>query len=42
MSLYEQLGGEAAMDAAVGIFYAKVLADDRIKHFFDGVERATC
>ncbi len=25
------------MDAAVDIFYAKVLADDRIRHFFDGV-----
>lgn len=38
MTLYEQLGGEPAMDAAVDIFYAKVLANDRIKHFFDGVD----
>ncbi|MCG8668244.1 MAG: group 1 truncated hemoglobin [Pseudomonadales bacterium] len=37
-SLYEQLGGEAAIDAAVDKFYEKVLADDRIKHFFDGVD----
>jgi len=29
-SLYEKLGGEAAVDAAVDIFYRKVLADDRI------------
>ncbi len=32
--LYEKLGGEAAIDAAVDKFYDKVLADDRIKHFF--------
>lgn len=37
-SLYERLGGEAAMDAAVDIFYRKVLADDRISHFFDTVD----
>lgn len=37
-SLYEQLGGEAAIDAAVDLFYTKVLADERIKHFFDGVD----
>ncbi len=37
-SLYERIGGEAAVNAAVDIFYRKVLADDRIKHFFDGVD----
>jgi len=37
MSLYDDLGGEAAIDAAVDLFYQKVLADDRIKNFFDGV-----
>lgn len=37
-SLYEQLGGEAAVDAAVDIFYKKILADGRIKHFFEGVD----
>ena len=37
-SLYEQLGGEAAVDAAVDIFYRKVLGDDRISDFFDGVD----
>ena len=37
-SLYERLGGEAAVDAAVSKFYDKVLADDRIKHFFEGVD----
>ncbi len=34
MSLFEDLGGEAAVDAAVDQFYSKVLADDRIKDFF--------
>ncbi len=37
-SLYAQLGGEEAVDAAVDIFYRKVLADDRISQFFDGVD----
>ena len=37
-SLYEQLGGEAAVNAAVDVFYRKVLNDDRISHFFDGVD----
>jgi hemoglobin len=37
-SLYEQLGGSAAVDAAVDIFYRKVLSDDRISHFFDDVD----
>jgi hemoglobin len=34
-SLYERLGGAAAVDAAVDIFYHKVLADYRINRFFD-------
>ena len=33
-TLYEQLGGAAAIDAAVDIFYGKVLADERIRHIF--------
>ena len=37
-SLYDRLGGEAAVNAAVDIFYRKVLADDRISDFFDGVD----
>jgi len=37
-SLYEKLGGEAAVDAAVDIFYRKVLADDRINSFFEDVD----
>lgn len=37
-SLYERIGGEAAVDAAVDLFYRKVLADDRISQFFDTVD----
>jgi len=37
-SLYEQLGGEAAVNAAVDIFYRKVLNDSRISRFFEGVD----
>lgn len=37
-SLFENIGGEKAVDAAVDIFYRKVLADDRISHFFDDVD----
>ena len=37
-TLYEQLGGQPAVDAAIDIFYRKVLADDRISRFFDGVD----
>lgn len=37
-SLYERLGGEAAVDAAVDIFYRKVLSDDRVNDFFGDVD----
>lgn len=37
-SLYEQIGGEAAVNAAVDLFYRKVLQDDRISRFFDDVD----
>jgi hemoglobin len=39
-SLFEQLGGAAAVDIAVDIFYRKVLADYRIYRFFDNVDMA--
>jgi len=38
VSLYERIGGEAAVNAAVDLFYRKVLADDRISHYFDTVD----
>lgn len=37
-TLFDQLGGEAAVNAAVDIFYRKVLADHRINRFFDNVD----
>lgn len=37
-SLYDQLGGEAAVNAAVDIFYRKVLSDYRINRFFDNTD----
>jgi len=37
-SLYERIGGKDALDAAVDIFYKKVLADDRINFWFEGVD----
>jgi hemoglobin len=40
-SLYEKLGGEAAVNAAVDIFYRKVLSDDRISSFFESVDMET-
>ena len=39
-SIFEKIGGEAAIDAAVDKFYEKVLADDRIKHFFENTDMA--
>ena len=37
-TLYEQLGGQPAVDAAVDLFYRKVLTDPRISKFFEGVD----
>ena len=37
-TLYERIGGEAAVNAAVDIFYRKVLTDYRINRFFDNVD----
>lgn len=33
-TLFERIGGAGAVNVAVDIFYDKVLADERIKHFF--------
>jgi hemoglobin len=37
-TIFERIGGTAAVDAAVDIFYRKVLADSRISHFFSNVD----
>jgi hemoglobin len=36
-SIYEQIGGHDAVVAAVDGFYARVLADPLLAHYFDGV-----
>ena len=38
VSLYEELGGAPAIEAAVDIFYRKVLSDEHIARFFEGVD----
>lgn len=38
LSLYERIGGEAAVGAAVETFYRKVLEDYRINRFFDNTD----
>lgn len=37
-TLFDRLGGEAAVNAAVDIFYRKVLADSRINKWFEGTD----
>ena len=37
-SIFEQIGGQDAVNAAVDIFYRKVLSDPLISDFFDSVD----
>ncbi|HHS84045.1 MAG TPA: group 1 truncated hemoglobin [Gammaproteobacteria bacterium] len=37
-SLFDRLGGDSAVNAAVDLFYRKVLVDERINHFFQGID----
>ncbi|UZR99515.1 group I truncated hemoglobin [Chondrinema litorale] len=37
-SLFDRIGGMAAVNAAVDIFYKKVLADESISHFFTNTD----
>ncbi|PNH11487.1 Group 1 truncated hemoglobin glbN [Tetrabaena socialis] len=37
-TLYDRLGGAAAVDAAVDIFYGKLMADAVIAPFFEGID----
>ncbi len=37
-SLFERVGGAAAVEAAVDLFYRKVLADPKINSFFESVD----
>jgi hemoglobin len=38
LSIYERIGGEPAVNAAVDIFYRKVLDDYRINRFFNNAD----
>lgn len=40
-TLFEKLGGKAAVDLAVDRFYERVLNDERIRHFFENVDVTT-
>lgn len=37
-SLFDRMGGKTAIDAAVELFYFKVLADRRVRHLFEGMD----
>ena len=37
-SLFSRLGGQDAVNAAVDIFYRKMLTDERVSYFFDDVD----
>ncbi len=37
-SLFDRVGGDAALEAAVDLFYKKILADDSVRDFFEGVD----
>lgn len=37
-SLFERIGGEAAVDAAVDLFYRKILSDASISGYFDNTD----
>lgn len=37
LSLYERIGGDAAIEVVVDRFYRKILMDNSLKHFFDDI-----
>ena len=39
-SIYHRLGGQPAIDAAVELFYTKVLADKTVNHYFADINMA--
>lgn len=40
-TIYKHLGGEDGISGVVDLFYAKILSDERISHFFDSVDMKT-
>ena len=41
LSLYDRIGGDAALNVVVDKFYRKVLMDDDIRHHFDDIDMPT-
>ena len=39
-TVYNEIGGQEAVEAVVDDFYDRVLADDQLVHFFDGQDMA--
>ncbi len=37
-TIFNRIGGKPAIDAAVDIFYSKIMADNRINHLFEGID----
>jgi truncated hemoglobin YjbI len=37
-ALFETIGGRSTIQAAVQSFYKRVIADDALRHFFDGTD----
>ena len=40
MSLYEEIGGEASIDASLDKFYPKILGDPRVSFLFEKIDMA--
>jgi hemoglobin len=38
--LYSLIGGRSTIEAATKLFYDKILQDDSLRHFFEGVDMA--
>lgn len=38
-TMYEKLGGKAAIEAVVDLFYGKVFADEEVSRFFEGINK---
>ena len=38
--LFDLIGGRRTVEAATNLFYDKVLQDDNLRHFFEGVDMA--
>lgn len=40
-SIFDRLGGEAAVEKAVDVFYERIVADPQLAPFFEGVDMRT-